>query len=64
MINVNTKVKELIVITLKEEKDMILDRAKGYTHSISSHVLRKMVAVNPCVLNGINYFINTHIHMN
>lgn len=64
MINVNTKVKELIVITLKEEKAIISDRVKGYSHSISSHVLRKIVAVNPCVLNGINYFINTHIHMN
>ncbi|WP_144537372.1 hypothetical protein [Bacillus thuringiensis] len=64
MINVNTKVKELIMIILKEEKDMLLDKVKGYSHTISSHVLRKVVAVNPCVLNGINYFINTHIHMN
>ena len=64
MINVNAKVKELMVIILKEEKDMLLDKVKGYSHSISSHVLRKMVAVNPCVLNGINYFINTHVHMN
>jgi len=52
------------MIILKEEKDMLLDKVKGYRHTISSHVLRKVVAVNPCVLNGINYFINTHIHMN
>ncbi|KXY51479.1 hypothetical protein AT268_30550 [Bacillus cereus] len=64
MMNVNTKIKELIVNTLKEEREICLDRAKGYSHFISSHVLRKIVAVNPCVLNGINYFISTHIHMN
>ncbi|MFJ8531380.1 hypothetical protein [Bacillus sp. NPDC094106] len=60
---VKKKVEELIVTALKDVKDIYLDRVKGYSHSISSHVLRKMVAINPCVLNGINYFISTHIHM-